>query len=99
MAQLIFDQGLATEVKLDVETIYERITENQLNCSKNYDLNKGEVIPDIPDIPTTFTTLKIMSGQSEIKTVKSYNKVKDFSTSYYDRDKVFSISIVLSYEV
>lgn len=94
MAKIILDSN-----EIEVDNVYERITDNVLTSLKTIKLDEGEV-PEIPEITDThFTTLAVKTNAGvTIPIVCEYNKIESFTTQYIEEDNIFSYNLNLGKE-
>ena len=100
MTKIIFDKNLSTNKEYEIKNVFERVFDGILTASNNIEIKTGDPFPTIePPESRYFTTVEIVSDGEDVPIIGTYNMIKNFSTQYFDSDKIFSYSIDLGYEL
>ncbi len=98
--QLVFDKDTVNERTLPVDTVNERVTENQLNGVLSRTFDELEDLPDVSSFYTNkhFDTVDVLIDNEPIHMSGTYNTISVLTVTYSERTKQYGLSVVLEYQ-
>lgn len=96
MTTFIFNKNTETEMVIPVTSVWERTLDGVMGGSFAFEPTSETELPEIKT--REIETMEVVDGDTPIPIMGTYNVIKDFSTNYFDKEKVFTYSITIGFE-
>ena len=96
--KMIFDAGLTTERRLELDHLVEHPLTHSMNGSRTIEVKSESDWPDVSaflDKPD-FSTVEVLdSNMTPLPICAGYDIITDLTTNYDDMRKIFSLSVMV----